>query len=359
MRFSTSNKVIEYIKNNTKKGSKLRESSIKNWLLYSRKIAVGTHKETHFNKKRQFHFYQYGDKNSLFACDICDMWGNERKRISEFNSGYQYLFMFLNCLTKHLLVYPIKSRAGLEIYNAMEKAIKSSGLKCDKEGFFRTSIHCDQEFLTSALKKMCKKYCINLYYTQSNHKASMIERLIRTFKSMMVKRMEAKRSEHWLTWLKPMVNQYNENMVHSSTGLTPNQGEKYPFYCFIKLLEKYSKNKKIMPFKFKINDWVRIRGSKDNIFRKSSLRTFTAEIFQVMHRRRVNNANVYYLKDYKDRKITGCFNEQLLSLAEPDSDYDIKVLDKKGNKLLVHYDGYGSSDDEWIDKSQLVGKKVR
>ena len=73
----------------------------------------------------------------------------------------------------------------------------------------------------------------------------------------------------------------------------------------------------------------------------------------------MNNANVYYLKDYKDRKITGCFNEQLLSLAEPDSDYDIKVLDKKGNKLLVHYDGYGSSDDEWIDKSRLVGKKVR
>ena len=169
------------------------------------------------------------------------MWGKERKRITKLNSGYQYLFMFINCLTKHLLVYPIKSRSGPEIYIAMEKAIQSAGLKCNKDKIVETSIHCDQEFLTSALKKLCNEHCINLYYTQSQHKASMIERCIRTFKSTMVKQMEGKRSENWLSWLKSMVSQYNADTIHSSTGLTPNQGEKYPFYCFIKLFEKYAK----------------------------------------------------------------------------------------------------------------------
>ena len=99
---------------------------------------------------------------------------------------------------------------------------------------------------------------------------------------------------------------------------------------------------------------MRIKASEDNVFRKSSLRKFTAEIFKIVHRRKVNNANVYYLQDYKERKIIGCFNEQLLSLAETDSDHDVKVLDTKDDYLLVHYDGYGSSDDEWIHKSQLV-----
>ena len=332
----------------------MRQNAIKNWLAYSRKIKVGTHKEVHFNKKRQFHIYQYGEKNSLFACDICDIWGSERKRISKMNSGFQYLFMFVNCLTKFLLVYPIKDRSGLEIRNAMEKAIKTTGLHCDKEKYLKTSIHCDQEFLTSTLKELCEKHCINLYYTQSKHKSSMIERCIRTIKSMMVKRMESKRSEHWLPWLKSMVNQYNADMIHSSTGLTPNQGEKYPFYCFIKLFEKYAKSKKILPYKFKENDWVRIKASEENIFRKSSLRKFTAEIYKIIHRRRVNNANVYYLEDHKQRKIVGSFNEQLLSLAEPDSDYDVKILDTKGDFVLVHYDGYGSSDDEWIPKNRLT-----
>ena len=61
----------------------MRENAIQNWLSYARKITVGTHKEVHFKKNKQFHFYQYGDKNSLFACDICDMWGKERKRMSK------------------------------------------------------------------------------------------------------------------------------------------------------------------------------------------------------------------------------------------------------------------------------------
>ena len=163
VRFSTSNKVLKYIESHTKKGSQFQKDAIKKWVSYARKIAVGTHKETHFNKKRQYHFYHYGDKNSLFAVDLCDLFGGERDRIALLNSGFKYFFMFINALTKHLIVHPIKSREGSEILKAFKESLLKSGLSCEREGP-SCSIHVDQEFLTKQIKELCKNNCVNIYY---------------------------------------------------------------------------------------------------------------------------------------------------------------------------------------------------
>ncbi len=304
-------------------------------------------------KKQQFHFYHYGDKNSLFAVDLCDLFGAERDRIAELNSGYKYFFMYINALTKHLLVYPIKSRKGSEILKAFKKSILKSGLNCERKAP-STSIHCDQEFLTNKIKKLCKDNCINIYYSQSDHKSALIERAIRSFKAMMVRRMEAKRSEKWVPWLDSLVNQYNSQMIHSSIRMTPNEAELHPSLAWIRLLEKYSRNSRFLPFKFRMGDWVRLRASKENIFRKGYLRKFTAEIYKIIFRRHVNNANVYYLESAKGKRLPGGFNEQLLVLGEKDATYALHVLKTDKDLAYVHYDGFGSSDDEWVDKSRII-----
>ena len=353
VRFSTSNKIIKYIKQATKKNSKFQKKVLTDWKKYSRKIIVGTHTEKHFNKKRQYHFYHYGNKNSLFAVDLCDLFGSERDRISLQNSGYKYFFMLINCLTKYLVVIPIKSKKGSEILTAFKKWAESLDLKCSSEGWL-TCIHVDQEFVQKKIKDFCKKHCLNIYFSQGDHKSSIIERAVRTFKNMMVKRMEANRSEKWDKWLKSLINQYNNETIHSSIRMTPKDAETYPSFAFIRLVEKYNKNAHIQHFNFKIGEWVRLKIYKSNIFRKGYLRKFTAQIYKIIYRRHVNNTNFYYLENYKGERMKGGFNEELLTLAEKDDDFAVEVLKTDNNRVYVHYDGFNSSDDEWIPKNQLI-----
>ena len=52
--------------------------------------------------------------------------------------------------------------------------------------------------------------------------------------------------------------------------------------------------------------------------------------------------------------MKGGFNEELLTLAEKDDDFAVEVLKTDNNRVYVHYDGFNSSDDEWIPKNQLI-----
>ena len=353
VRFSTSNKIIKYIKQSTKKNSKFQKNVIAEWKKYARKIIVGTHTEKHFNRKKQYHFYHYGNKKSLFALDLCDLFGSERDRISHQNSGYKYFFMIINCLTKYLVVIPIKSKEGNEILSAFKKWANDLHLKCDSEGWI-TSIHVDQEFIQKKINKFCKSRCLNIYFSQGDHKSAIIERAVRTFKNMMVRRMEGSRSEKWEKWLNSLLNQYNNEIIHSTIGMTPKDAEKYPSFAFIRIIEKFYKNSRIQKFRFKIGQSVRLKIYKSNIFRKGYLRKFTAQIYKIIYRRHVNNTNFYYLENYKGKRLKGGFNEQILALAENDDNFAVDVLKSDGDRVYVHYDGFNSSDDEWISKDQLI-----
>ena len=356
VRYSTRNKIRKYIEDKTIDGSYKQKQALKKWNAFSRQIKIGTHEERHLDRKRQYHYNLYGHKNALFGCDLADVFGDERNRIASENSGFKYFFVWINCLTKFVQIYPIKSRKGGEILKAFKKALNSSGIGCSDP---ITNIQVDMEFLNRNIRKFCKTKCVNIYYSQSDYKMSIVERFIRSFKHLLVLRMETNRTEKWEQFLPDILKQYNDLTIHTAHGMTPKNAEIHPNIAWIRLVEKYNKiNKKnlIKPFKFAINSWVRMRRIK-TVFRKGYLRRFTAQRYQVYFRRRVPNVNIYYLRDEKKRKLKGSFREQLLTSASKDTVFDFHVLKRDGKKLYVHWDGFGSSDDEWIDSSKVIEKK--
>ena len=351
VRYSTNNKIVKYIEKNTENDFEEQRKALKNWYKFAHQIKVGTHKEIHHNKKRGYKYYFYGHKNALYSVDLADIFGDRRNEVSESNDGFKYILVWINCMTKFVHAEPIKSKTSLEISNAMTRIFNIENISCSS---YPTNIQSDQEFITKIIRANCKKHCANIYYSEADHKASICERYIRTMKNMIVRRLEMNRSEEWIDVLKDVVDQYNNEMIHKSIGMTPAEAEKFPALAWIHLVENQRKNSKKKPFKFKIKELVRLKTSKDDIFRKSSLRTFTAEVYIIYRRRQVNNANIYYVKDADGVKLRGSVNEQLLTHAEKDDHYDLEVLRRNGDMLYVHYDGFPSSKDEWIHESQLV-----
>ena len=359
VRFSSITSVINFIKDKTKDNPQLRSKALKNFEKFSQKITVGTRSFQRIDKRRQYH-YNLGSKNYLFQMDIADLFGDNRDRISKMNDSSKYILIIVNCLTKRVYAYPLINRINSTIINVLEKAFKDIGLKpCKDKKHFLTNFQVDKEFIVGIeLQKFFKNYCLNVYYTQSVFKAAMAERFIKYCKEKLASRMEALRTEKWIPLLKDIVLQYNTTRKHTSTNLTPMEAEKYPSAALMRILEKnYKKATKYPPkksYKFKLGQSVRLLQKSKNVFRKNYQRRFTANTFIIYHRCKVNYINIYYLKTRKGEKLKGSFREDELRLANTtDEVYPYTIIKRKNNQSLVHYDGFPSSEDEWIENDEL------
>jgi hypothetical protein len=140
--------------------------------------------------------------------------------------------------------------------------------------------------------------------------------------------------------------------------MTPKTAEKYPSLAFVKILEKNIKKAKNYPvrkkFKFRINDKVRVLIRKKNIFRKDYQARFSYDIYTIYDYRRVLNQNLYYLHTRKGQFLKGSYREDELKLAKEDDYYPYTPITVRGNRTLVHWDGFDDSDDEWIDNRVLA-----
>ena len=230
--------------------------------------------------------------------------------------------------------------------------------KCTTKKYFSTNIQVDQEFTVGKnLQKFFKDWCVNVYYTQSKHKACMAERFIRYLKEKLASRME-RRTEVWLPLLKDTIKQYNTLRKQTTIDMTPQTAEKYPSMAFVKIVEKNIRKAEKYParkkYKFKVGDKVRALVDSHNIFRKDYQARFTYDIYTIYQRRKVRNVNLYYLKNRKDSELKGSYREDQLKLADDkDEEYPYTIVRRRGNKTLVHYDGFNESEDEWLDNKEL------
>ena len=368
VRFTSETAVVNFIRDKTKDNLDLRRRALRNWRKFAQKIELGSRSFQRVNKKKQFNYILGTSKNHLFAMDIADLFGDNRDRISKEkgNENMKYILIIINALTKYAYAYPLPDRQNKNIIKALETAFKDMNLKkCPRKNFFETNIQVDQEFIVGKkLQQFFKDWCINVYYTQSKHKACMAERYVRYLKEKLVNRMESKKTEVWVPLLKDLLKQYNTLRKQNTTDMTPKTAEKYPSLAFVKILEKNVKKAKIYPvrkkFKFRINDKVRVLVRKKNIFRKDYQARFTYDIYTIVTYRKVLNQNLYYLQTRKGQLLKGSYREDELKLADDkDEYYPYSVVRRRGNQTLVHYDGFEDSDDEWIDNKKLEGLRQK
>ena len=125
--------------------------------------------------------------------------------------------MAIDHFTKCIVAYPLKTKQGVELADALTKTIndlwKMEALVSDTEGGTNTPTFI----------RVLNQHKIR--HIQSSTPVGMIERAIKTIKDLIHKRILGLKleDERWIDLLPKVVHLYNEKHVHSTTGFTPRQ----------------------------------------------------------------------------------------------------------------------------------------
>lgn len=264
-------------------------------------LAEERHRE--FRRPKHLLKVKVFNKDDIWSADLINM-PPER--------GYKYCLTVIDLYTRYAWVVPLKRKTATEVKEALEKIIKESGRKPKKLWTDK-----GREFN----KKALKEEGMELYHTENEGKAVVVERFNRTLKRRLFKRFTAQGTQRWKEILPEIVEQYN-NKVHSSIGVSPEKASKDPLLIRKRTMENNFENESAAAApsatqkkpRFRPGDRVRIFKYK-NKFEKGYVGYWTSEIFEVAEVLGTSPVT-YRIKDLDDEEITGKFYEEELQKTE-------------------------------------------
>lgn len=222
-------------------------------------------------------------------------------QISKENSGVKHLLTAIDIFSRYAFVVPIKSKSSKTVVKAFNQIFKNSKRKCRK-----LSSDSGTEFLGRPFQDFCKKHKIIHFVTHQTVKQQIVERFHRSLKSTMWRYFTSHNTLRYLDVLPSLLVRYNTRK-HRILGCAPYQVNKTNEAKIWEHLYGDYIRKKPKPFKFAINDTVRIT-KKKNIFEKGYVQSWTKEIFIISDRHHTNPVT-YTLRDRNNTIIQGSFYE--------------------------------------------------
>ena len=322
----------------------VKRKDVKDWL--STQLTYTLHRPVKLNFKTRPVIVH--DIDEQWQMDLVDL-----SNLSKYNSGFKYLLVTIDVLSKYAWIEPLKTKTAKELKEAIEKIFSSDGRQ-------PSMIQTDKgtEFLNFQVKNLLKERKIKLFTTNSERKASVVERLNRTMKSIMFKYFTKHNTRKYIDILPDLVQRYN-NSYHRSIKMRPvNVNKRNVPIVWINLYDRrLSKNVKNND-KLNVGDYVRISIEKQP-FQKRYQEVWTEELFIVTHCIIVKNFTIYKLKDQAGEAIKGSFYfEELQKVTEPDTYRIERVIRKKRDvdgKLIyyVKWKGYSDKFNSYVHAQDL------
>ena len=276
---------------------KLTRNEVQEWL--QKEDTYKRHKPQVLVFPRQKILMSYMDQQ--WDADIMDM-----SKFVKFNQGYKYVAVFLDIFSRYAWVEVMKTKTPKEMVEVME-VVFAQGRKPD---YMRTDK--GSEYVGKHTRAFLKDNNVRHFTSVNAIHASYAERFIRTIKGKLYKHFTKTNTYKYIDILQDIIVGYLDS-VHTSTGYRPADITKYnqqTVYEKLYLPLQISQEKKVITYKYKVNDYVHMSMSR-RTFHKGYKETFTQEIFVISHIFRSDPPR-YKLKDLMNEEIEGSFYEHEL-----------------------------------------------
>lgn len=268
--------------------------------------------------------------NETLQIDLMDL-----RNLSRFNSGHKFALVSICIFSKKLHVIPLKTKTTNEVTNAM-KSILTEIMPPRVHNIWSDR---GTEFTSKKFKDMLDTFGIKLNHSNQITKANIAERVIRTIKTWLFKRMLYFKTKRWIDHIEHIVNYYNNHKVHRTIGMTPNEVGPHNEQKLLNTVYNYKQElPSIGKSKFKVGDHVRISKYKTT-FARGFHPQYSPEIFKVL-KIQSTVPLTYLLVDANGDAIQGTFYaEELVKVKYPESYIVEKILKKNGNRIYAKYLG--------------------
>ncbi len=294
-----------------------------------------------------------GGIDDQFQADLVEMIPYAKE-----NNNYKYMLTCIDCFSKYAWAIPMKNKTADETIKAFDIIFSEAAAPgCARKPRKLQTDH-GKEYTNKKLQYYLNKLNIHWFATNSEFKASIVERFNRTLKSLMWKYFTDMGNKRWIDVIPDLVSNYNHRK-HSSIGMTPAEASKKENESVVRmnLYPGDISNQSSTQPKFKVGDLVRISKYKTP-FSKSYEGNFTNETFKIS---KVLNTvpPTYKVKDFNGEEILGSFYaEQLSRFNNVDNEWEIEEILKRrtrnGRKeVLIKWKGYSGDFNSWIPSSAV------
>lgn len=313
----------------------IKLANVKKWL--SQQPTYTLHK---YAKKRF-------ERNKVLVSGIDEQWQMDLvdlQSLSKQNNGYKFLLTCIDVFSKFAWAIPIKNKTSGSIIEAFDKILLS------KRTPQKIQTDAGTEFLNKDFQSLLKKHGIIFFTTNSEMKASVVERFNRTLKERMWRYFTQHNTFRYLDVLTDFMQGYNTSK-HRTIGVAPAAvnilNEKRILNYAFKVPSTEG-----MKIKFQIGDKVRISKTK-GIFEKGYLPKWSDEVF-VIAECKMRKPPVYVIKDQMGEIIDGIFYEpELQKIEKIDDVYVVEKIIKSRKRSgktehFVKWKGYPTKFNSWV-----------
>ncbi|KAL3110283.1 hypothetical protein niasHT_012701 [Heterodera trifolii] len=275
--------------------------------------------------------------------DLADFQALSRK-----NSGYRYLLLAVDVLSRRMFGSPVKSKRPVDMKRAFEELFEQMPRMPD-------TLYTDRglEFVAKPLKEFYVEKGIQKFETSSKKKAAVAERAIRTLKTRLYKYFSANNTSVWVNVVPKFLSAIN-NSVCRATGLRPNEISDANAREVWKRV--YGVAQPDMKPKIRAGETVRIPEPK-HIFEKGYIPNYSDHVYTVDEARSTNPQH-YLLKDYYGTKLKRKFYLPELTKVQVDENtmyriekkYKERVKDGK-REILVKFIGF--PEKYWVTNEEI------
>jgi len=335
----------------------IRPKEVKQWLLSQETYA------RHRPARRKFplNFYNVHAIDDVWEIDICDY-----KSLAEFNDGFKYFVNIIDCLSRHVWAYALKSKSGKEVADTLQQHFEVTGRTCKL-------LQADhgREFTARVVQQLLRKHKVSFRTLENRGHAAVVEKANQRIKTTLHKFMTHQGTWKWVEALPKVVHGYNHT-IHSATGFRPV--DVTPFNAYDIWSENYLR-KRLPPHHplrrkrrnatlndLHVGDHVRVSLVKTE-FEKGYTARYSQQIYKISSIIRMKPFQMYTLTDLNGERLKGNFyHQELLKVLPPAPDTRfrvetvLKTRKQRGRRpeVLIRWEGYDKEFDSWEPASAIT-----
>ena len=329
----------------------ITRKDVKSWARHETTYSLHRSSRIHFPRRK------------TIVSSIDDQWQMDILSLiplARHNGNYKYILTAIDIFSRFGFARGLKTKGGAEVSMALEDIFVT-----EQRQPHLIQVDQGKEFYNHNVQSVLKKRNIHMFSVFSSTKASLVERYNRSIRARLDRYFTENNTRRWIDILPDIIKNYNASK-HRGIGMAPKDVSiKNEEELWHKQYGNEFLKTSVGMFKFNIGDNVRIARILSTRFAKEGEEKWTREIFTIKYRR-ATRPPTYKITDLQGDLIKGSFYEhqlQAVDMPPPDHQYLVDVVKRRKRmgktEYFVHYRGWPSTFDEWIDRKQLFSSQKR